>query len=1124
MGTAAAPPVSTTFASGGNGAVAAEERRLVSALFCDMVGFTPLSERLDPEEVRELQAAYFEEMNAQVTRYGGIVEKYAGDAILALFGAPIAHENDAERAVLCALGMRQAIEPVTARAYQRWKADLAIRIGVNTGEVISGTWQVSGRSDVAVTGDAINTAARLESVAEPAEILVGTETMRLTRRAIRFGERRDLTLKGRLNTFPAYPALGPREHFGERWETSEQATPLVGRDREMVQLLDVWVRTQGGEGQLVTVVGDAGVGKSRLIAEMIDKVAGSTVVRVIRARSLSYGQTISLWLITDLLRGASGIAEQDGRDEVRAKLRVMLTGLLSSSDADTLSEALDVMGEVLGLPPGNSMVAHAGPQIRRQILVRSLRLMFGMLSERAPAILVLEDLHWIDEASENLLKELLSDVPGLRLLVLAAQRPGWTPPWSEWGWIERLTLRPLRDDDAALLAGEVLGGLRLAPELEQYVAERAGGNPFFVEEIVRSLEDTGGLEQRNGATYLAPGAAERLPSTLTEVLLARLDRLEGQVRSVAQVASVIGRSFAVRLLAKVMEREATALELPLSALQQAEIAFPRRGSDVEYVFKHVSMREVAYNTLVHKRRQQLHLATARAVAATYPVDEYVEMIAYHFSRTEEHREAFEWLERAGDRAASIYATETALGHYRGAMERLALWDAEPMLLARLDEKLGGVFSVAARHDEAVEALTQAARMYQESRDLEAAGRVTALMGVAHRCKGTPEEGIELVRPMVEVLEARGPSHALASLHLALSQLFFLVGSYGESHAAAERAADLARAIGNDVLLGDAEERRGATLMVLGHPEHGRSVLEGALSLIEAGGDLMILARCLINMGEASKIAGEIDVSRRHTERGVRIAERMGNLDYTIFNLSNLAEILMVQGDWEAAHAALERAMESAREGGQSVFFSWPLSMLGHLDLWEGDWEQAGRHLGEALALAEEAVDRQSREVNQTMLAELHVVQGRADVARRDLEALIDQEHGTSGLMLPVLASAYLLLGDLTGAEELANQAVTWTQREPLYLVDALRMQGKVLIQQGRLDEARRILAQALELARSMSYPYAEARILVEEGTACIKQGDVSQGQSRLEEALAIFERLGAKQDIQSTRQALTEVQ
>jgi len=222
----ATAPIVDTITSAPNERVGVqEERRLVTALFCDLVGFTPLSEQLDPEEVRDIQTKYFSAMSEQIERYGGIVEKYAGDAVLTLFGAPIAHEDDAERALLCALGMQAAIEPVASVARDRWNVDPAIRVGVNTGEVVSGTWNTSGRQDVAVTGDAINTAARIQAAAEPGEVLVGTETMRLTRRRIRYGEQRVLTLKGKMGTVPLFPALGLRERFGERWETSEGATP-----------------------------------------------------------------------------------------------------------------------------------------------------------------------------------------------------------------------------------------------------------------------------------------------------------------------------------------------------------------------------------------------------------------------------------------------------------------------------------------------------------------------------------------------------------------------------------------------------------------------------------------------------------------------------------------------------------------------------------------------------------------------------------------------------------------------------------------------------------------------------------------------------------------------------------
>jgi class 3 adenylate cyclase/tetratricopeptide (TPR) repeat protein len=1080
------------------------EHRLVTALFCDLVSFTPLVESLGAEEVRDLQAEYFGRMAEEIERYGGTVEKYAGDAVLALFGVPVAHEDDAERAVLCALGMQAAIEPVAAVARARWKIEPTIRVGVDTGDVVSGTWNASERQDMAVTGDAINTAARLQAAAEPGDVLVGAETMRLTLRRIRYGDVREMVLKGKRGPIPVYPALGLRARRGERWETGdEQATPLIGRERELVVLLDAWRRAQTGEGGLINVIGDAGVGKSRLLAELTDTAAPGSTARVVRARCLSYGQQIGLWLIADLLRSLVGIAEGDDLEEVRAKLTTALTALLIRSDAETQREATDVLGEVLGLPPGNSVVAEAEPQIRRQALIRSLKLVLGALTERVPTVLVLEDVHWMDAASQDVVKEVLGDVPGLRMLVLVAQRPGWNAPWSEWGWTERITLRPLREEDATLLAGAVLGGMSLSPELEQYVAERAGGNPFFVEEMLRALAESGGLIQTDGVMRLTPGAAERLPSTLTEVLLARLDRLEAQVRSVAQVASVIGRSFAVRLLAQVMEREQTALELPLSALQQAEIAFPRRGGDLEYVFKHVTMREAAYNTLVQRRRQELHLQTARAVAALYPSEEYVEIIAYHYARTAEQAEAAVWLERAGDRAGRIYADDTAIANYEEARRRQESVGGTPDTVARLDEKIGEILYREGRYDEAVVAIERSIHQYQEIRDLEGAGRGVARLGTALNALGTPQEGVARIEPMVALLAQSGPSPALASLHLSLAINFQNLGRYDEMRTAAERAAEIAETIGDKRLWAWALERRATALMMLGRAGEARPILVEAIRWLERLGDLPRLNTAFINLGESHRVAGNLQEARRYNEQSLAVSERIGSAINVSFALLNLGEILLTLGEWKEARARLAQAEEKFQtHSSVSVDVSYIPYMVGQLLLWTGDWEAAEVQLRRALAKADATGIRVMLEVSHRAMAELELLRGEAAAAIVRLKPLTGQEGGFRIMLETTLAWAYLESGDVARADELAKGAVDRARNteEVLALVDALRVQGMVRQRRGERLEAEHILEEGLALARTLPFPYAEARILDALG--------------RSEEALAIFQRLGAARDAQ----------
>jgi tetratricopeptide (TPR) repeat protein len=665
--------------------------------------------------------------------------------------------------------------------------------------------------------------------------------------------------------------------------------------------------------------------------------------------------------------------------------------------------------------------------------------------------------------------------------------------------------------------------VRLSPELEQYVADRAGGNPFFVEEMLRALQETGGLEQRDGAMVLAPGAAEQLPSTLTEVLLARLDRLESQVRSVAQVASVIGRSFAVRLLAQVVGREAAALDMPLTALQRAEIAFPRRGSDLEYVFKHVSMREVAYNTLVQKRRQELHLQTARAIAQLYPSDEYVEMIAFHYARTEEHGEAAQWLEKAGDRAAAIYANETAIANYEEARRRLELVGGDGQTLARLDEKLGEVLLITGRYDEALEPLERAVEAYRDARDLEAAGRATALLARVLDQRGTPAEGLSQVESIVELLTAYGPSPALGSLHIALAILLHHLGRYEEMLRATERGAEIARAIGDDRLLARAEERRGTALDFLGQTEQARQVLERTIPLLERVGDLDRLRVALSNLGEAHRLEGELEAARRYNEQALEVAERVGDPSYVAFGLVNLGQILLSLGAWEEAQEDLERAEEVlGRVTSTSRNAAYPPSILGQLLLWQGDWEGAAQQLARAMALAEGTGDRQALELIHLSLAELELLRGEPERAIARLEPLAELVGGFLALIEATLAWACLERGDAERAEELAKGAVrrAGQQQERLALADALRVQAMVLVRLARPDEASQVMEEGLSLARSLPYPYAEARILSGMGIALAQQGESEGARDRLEEALAIFRRLGAKKDVERTEQAL----
>ncbi len=1111
------------------GPAVVEERRLITALFCDLVGFTPLTESLDPEEVREIQTLYFNSMAQELHRFGGSVEKYAGDAVLALFGNPIAHEDDPERAVRCALAMQQAFGASVAQmARSEYGKEVALRIGVNTGEVISGAWDVEGKLDYSATGDALNTAARLQTAAEPGGVIVGPETMHLARRAIIFGPRQDLTLKGKSEPFPAYRVLGLREEIAERWETHGQRTLLVGRERELVLLMDVWARVQEGEGRIVTLTAEAGVGKSRLLTEAVERMARVAGTVILRGRCMSHGEGMSLHLVADLLRSMCHLREGAASERIRDQVRSTVDALLAPWDDETRDAAADVLGSVLGLPPGLSAVTYASPQVRRQTLIRSLQLLLSASSSYRPAVVVLEDLHWVDQASVEVLDAVLPALRERQAMVLATHRPGRTLPWEERDGHDGLPLEPLDGADALTLARAIVGHKNLDPALERQVTDRAGGNPFFVEELLRNMQESGALHERDGRLYLVPGAAEHLPSTLTELLLARLDQLDRASRSTAQLGSVIGRAFAVPVLSRIAEQSVERLQTPLNELERAEIAFPQNNSEQEYAFKHATIREVAYNALLLRRRRMLHAAAARAIIHLYPVEEQVDIIAYHFSQTREHAEAAHWLERSADRAASVFANGEAVERYREVLRRQDLIGASPADRSRVDEKLGRILRVVGEYDAALEVLDAALIAFEADGDPEGLRRVMAEIGRVHRARATADEGIERLNAFLAEQKETAPSSGLAALYVALARLYFSTSRYQEDFDAASRGSELAQIVGDIRVQAEAEMVRSPALYYLRGVEESLRIMEEAIPLAEAASDFEVLSILLSNASVIYRDTGQLERSLQLQERSVHITERTGDFANHAFALVAMGEITFLLGDWETALGYLRRAKDTVEAHGTSWFASYPPLQLGRVEVERGNFGIAAKYIGDAIALARGGQDAQPLILGPCFLAQMDLLQGNPESAVGRLQALLDsdgaeKEHSTMTVAYFYAAEAYLGCGNVAEAARLADLSIERLTEEKavVELPIARRVAGMVAAAGGEYDRAAGIFADVAEAARAIKLPHAEACALYEHGLLCARTGDRMEGQRLLEDSLKIFTRLGARPYIERTRRALS---
>jgi|GEM_PF-377962 len=1106
-----------------------EERRWLTALFCDLVGFTPLTESLDPEEVREIQTLYFNAMSRELQRFGGSVEKYAGDAVLALFGTPVAHEDDPERAVRCALAMQEAFQEVVDFAMERAGKKVALRIGVNSGELVSGSWDINGRIDYSATGDALNTAARLQTACEPGGVIVGQETMLMARRAIVFGPRQDLTLKGKSDLFPAYPVIGLRAQLAERWETAGQRTPLVGREPELARMSEVWRRVRAGHGRIVTLVADAGVGKSRLVAEATESMASVAGTVIVRGRAVSYGDTMSLHLIADLLRNICQIREGEPIEQVRTTLRITVDSLLARWDVDTRRSADDVLGSVLGLPSSPSPVGDASPQVRRQVLVRSLQLLLSALSNYRPLIVLLEDLHWSDAASLEVLDSVIPGLEECQALMLVTRRPSKAASWEDRANSDVIMLHPL-DDRCATELVRFLAGTELEPEVEQVIADRAGGNPFFIEELLRSMRETDAFVEREGRLGLTAGAADKIPPTLTELLLARLDQLERPARSAAQYGSVIGRTFAVPVLSLVTERRADDLMSPLDSLERAEIALPRRNPEQEYVFKHVTIRDVAYNTLLLRRRRALHAATARAIIRLYSPDEYVDVIAYHFSQTREHADAWVWLERSGDHAAGIFANALAIDQYREARRRQDLARASSDDRARVDEKLGHILRVALQFEEALTALESAAELYRSVGDIEGVRRVTAETGRLFRAQGKPGLGIVRIEELLNEEADGPPTSGLAELYVALARLYYNAGRYQEQLRAAGRGSEMAAVLGNRRVLAEAEMSRSVGLYHLRRTEDALQAMDAAIPVAEEAGDFESLSNMLANTAMISRDAGEFERSRAYRERSANIAERIGDIGWYAAALSNLGELLFCLGEWEEAQLQLERAMEIVRPLGPSWFSPHGPVFLAQLHAARGEFDKAQSYLEEPLTIAREGGNRLLLLVSVAFLAEAELLRGDPVAAIARLEEImdfsdIDEEDTNLTGVLPIAASALIESGDAERGVALARLGVQRAKEEQatLEVMTLLRVVGAAEAARGNWSAAREALDQSLALAREMRHPYGEVRILFEYGKLHALCGEAIEARSCFETARTLATRLGAQPYVERTQRALAEL-
>jgi class 3 adenylate cyclase/tetratricopeptide (TPR) repeat protein len=914
-----------------------EERKVVTVLFADLVGFTSRAEQMDPEDVRAVLEPYHTRLRIELEQRGGTVEKFIGDAVMALFGAPTAHEDDPERAVRAALAIRDWI---------REEGELQLRIGVTTGEALVALGARPAEGEGMASGDVVNTAARLQSAAPANGIIVDETTFRATGQAISYADHDPVDAKGKAAPVPVWEVVDARSRFGVDVGRAGGGALLVGREHELDLLRSALERARREESpQLITLVGVPGIGKSRLVAELFSTIdVMPELIYWRQGRCLPYGEGVTYWALSEMVKAHAGILETDVEEEAKQKLAGVVGEVVEAADAKWVEGHLrPLVGPAEESQAGGDRQAEAFAAWRR---------FFEALAERNPLILVFEDLHWADDSLLDFIDHLVDWAAGVPLLVVCTARPELLARRSGWGGgkpnAATISLSPLSAEETARLVHALLERAVLPAEVQATLIERAGGNPLYAEEFARMVE-------------LGPGDGTeiRLPESVQGIIAARLDAVPVQEKLLLQDAAVVGKVFWLGAVERIGRLDRTDAEQALHSLERKEFVRRERRSSVgdesQYLFRHLLVRDVAYSQIPRAARAEKHRGAAEWIESLGRPDDHAEMLAHHYLTALELNKAAgvgtdELAERArtrlheaGGRALALSAFPAAMRFYAAALD---LWPSDdpdrPHLLLR-------------------------------------AGRVALRVGAE-------------ARPVLEEardgLLAAGDPEAAAEAEELLSQHFWLLGERDRSFEYLDRAVALmhdqpssfrkAHIMGNvsrfQMLAGDAE----ASIRV------GREALS---MLDELGGDDEGRAFLLNNIGSARVRAGDTG-GLDDLEESVAISDAINSAE-SARGHGNLSSILTDLGQLGRRGELLEKGVAAAERFGLSDDRLWLSAELLWQPYWEGRWDEASRGLDDLIAEFE-AISFWMEAPSRWLRARIRLARGDMKGAVEDIERGIER--------------------------------------------------------------------------------------------------------------------------------------
>ena len=1040
------------------------ERRQLTVLFCDLVDSTPLASQLDPEDLREVVRAYQEACAKVIARFEGHIAQYLGDGLLVYFGYPLAHEDDAQRAVRAGLGMVEAVGQLNTRLGQEHGVHLAVRLGCHTGLVVAGEIGGGARQEQLALGETPNLAARLQGIAAPNTLVISTATFQLLGGFFACQPLGTPFLKGLAQPLAVYGVLY-ESMARSRLEAASSTgwTPLVGRAQEIGVLQERWAQVKEGRGQVVLLSGEAGIGKSRLAQVLKEQVAADPQAWLTPCQCSPYHQHTALYPMIDLLER---VVLQFDREETAPQKLSKLEGFLVQYGLP-LPEALPLFATLLSLPLAADYVPlHLSSEQQRQQTLHSLLAILLRIAAQQPVLFVMEDLHWVDPTTLELLSLLIDQGPTTRILILLTFRPDFSPPWMGRVHLTQVTLLRLPPGQAAEMSGQVAHGKMLPPEVVEQVVAKTDGVPLFVEELTKMVLESGLLEEVNGRYELTrPLPPLAIPATLHDSLMARLDRL-ATVKTVAQLGATIGRTFTYELLHAVASLDEATLQHGLRQLVEAELVYQRgAGPQATYLFKHALIQDAAYQSLLRSTRQQYHQRIAQVVEAQFPetAETQPELLAHHYTEAGRHAQAMPYWQQAGQRAVRRSAYREAAACYEQALEafqQLPGGHEVPVEAIDLRLHLRNVLLPLGEQERILDHLRVAATLAEAAQDQPRLGWVTIYMTSCYYNLGQPENAVETGQRALTMARALGDValHVQAAYYLGLA--YHLLGHY-------RQAVDLL------------ESTVAALEGGLVHERFGLPYLPSVFSRTW-------LAWCLAELGA-------FDEGRAIGQDALRIAEASERPWDLLAALRGVGLRALGQGDIQVALPVFERCLDLCQTWEIAGWFAIIAAQLGYT------YALAGR-MRDALPLLEQALGQGSARPSVYharllgYLSEVYLLDGRPEDALPHAVRALDLSHARKERGFQ--AYALRLVGDIAAQNEPCNVAQAAADyHRALALAEELGMRplqahchrglGTLYVTTGQREQARLELSTAINLYRAMDMtfwlPEAEAALAQVEG-------------------------------------------